>query len=411
MSPKRKNKPLRQILLAVCSLALLTGQGATLAYDVTPGKLQQTLSEMPAAGDQLTLTGTIDASDFEALRSLAEVSGLSLDISKLSVVGGRLPDGIFSEAAMKELAWPEGVSVLPTGAVSHSSLEKLRLPATLREIGEYALSGSMSLTAVEGGEGVEKIGERAFAESGVVELSFPHAARLLPYALASAPRLERVTLSRDVQLGRGALADCALLRSVAGLPAELPDLLFALSPSVAPPASGSDVIGIGRYAYAGNATQQLYLHSGLREIERGAFADMAGLTDVNVVSLEGEVPLTDDEAFLGIDCGEVTLHVDRLFTDVWSNHPVWGQFKIKAEESGVENVEADAGQISITCSEGWLSISGDGEERDVEVVTLGGAVLFRGVCRDSLLINLNGCPEKILIVAMTGKQTAKVFLR
>lgn len=424
---------LRHILLIVCSFALFPGKGASLAYEVSPGKLLETISEIPAGTDQITLTGCIDASDFEALRRIGKTEGLNLDLGKLSIAGGRLPDGIFTESLLTELTWPASAATLPVGAISHSRIERLHLPSAIREIGEYALSGCDRLTVVDGGEGVETIGEGAFADcialrslpgmtnvesiyprafsgSGVESLSFPRVAKLHPYALSLAPRLENVTLGREVTLGKGALANCLSLRSVGGLPAELPDLLFALSPMVESPSSEAGVIGIGSYAYAGNASERLDLCKGLREIKRGAFADMEGLKDIYAVALEGEIPLTDDDAFEGIDCEEVTLHVATQFLDLWSAHPVWGRFKIEGE-SNVENVIAEPEEMLISSSGGWLTICGDGTERDVEVYTAGGVSLFKGSCRDTLRVNLTGCSEKILIVTMTGKRSVKIFLR
>lgn len=425
---------LRHALIIVCSFALFTGKGASLAYEVTPGTLTGIAENISATDSQVVLTGCAAPADFDALRRIAMTDGIELDLGHLDITGGKLPDGIFSETNLSALTWPAAVASLPTGALSHSGISKLNLPASVREIGEYALSGCDRLSALTGGEGVvligegafadcialrslpavtnvDRVGSRAFAGSGVESLSFPRATKLLPYALSSASHLTEVTLGRGVHLGRGAMAGCISLRSVAGLPAELPDLLFALSPAVETPRPDTGVTAIGSYAFAGNNAGRLSLRKELREISRGTFADMNNLKDVSVLALEGDIPQTDDDAFEGIDCSEVTLHVDRRFTNLWSEHPVWGRFMIQEEESGMESVTALPGDISVSCSGGWLCIEGDGTERDVEVYDTAGTLLFRGTCTDTLRVNLSGSSAKILIVTMSGKNAAKVFLR
>lgn len=97
--------------------------------------------------ENLKLTGTIDSSDFVTMRD--EMSKLTdLDLSEVTVVGGKIPDNAFYDTINSE---------------GKTSLKSIKLPSSITSIGEGAFAhceGFTGLLTIQGS--VTEIGGEAF---------------------------------------------------------------------------------------------------------------------------------------------------------------------------------------------------------------------------------------------------------
>ena len=98
-----------------------------------------------------------------------------------------------------------------------TALSEVRLPAGLTGIDGKTFENCRSLTSIEIPNGVETIGEYAFAGSGLISITLPDSVRKIEnYAFLNCPNLETVILPKGVVLGVGAFAGCQSLRVVQG---------------------------------------------------------------------------------------------------------------------------------------------------------------------------------------------------
>ena len=383
------------------------GEGRELT--VSPGTLGEATAGLPAGDEDITLRGSADARDMAALRSLAHTVS-RLDLGELEIVERTLPATIFAGATCRELVWPSGVTTVPEGAFSNSALTSLTFPAGVREMGRYALSGCGALCEVAGldnltviGEGAfrgcsmlrriphlpsaERIGSEAFAGCSIESLWLPAVRALSPYALAGMESVTEVKLNPEADAGEGVLAGCSALKAVYGAPRRLPDLMLALSPEVEVFSLTRQTSTVGSFTFAG----------------------MHGLKGIDVSALGSDIPDTSDDAFEGVDCPEVALHVEPGHADAWRSHPVWGAFRITEEESGMEeNVVARL--LNVSGGKGWIRIEGDGRSRALRVYDLAGRELYRGLLEEPILLSTSGWSEGIVAVSAEGMAPVKILV-
>lgn len=247
-------KPTLFLSLALAGSAFCAG-AAELA--VTPGSLSALLTDEVRADSSLTLTGSMDARDFEAISTLAPTLK-SLDLSGVSIAAYRPARPMMASVAEYD------ADELPAGALFGMHLTELTLPASLRSIGMSALAAndfaSLQLPAT-----VTYIGEDA---------------------LHSCPNLTALTLPASVaEVGPYALAGCTALASVdmqASAMTKLPRYLFTGDTALATLTLPANLKEIGQGALAGTtALQELTLPSSLTTIGESAMSG-SGLTAVTV---------------------------------------------------------------------------------------------------------------------------------
>ena len=132
-----------------------------------------------------------------------------------------LPDNIteigtdaFRSTGIKYIRIPEGVHTIGEGAFQYaSSLEEVVLPTTLKEIMGYKSFGCWKLKSITLPEGLESIGKEAFESAGLTEIRLPSSLKTLGnMAFLSCSNLKRVEVMGNLfQISNGCFAGCVNL--------------------------------------------------------------------------------------------------------------------------------------------------------------------------------------------------------
>lgn len=152
---------------------------------------------------------------------------------------------------------PEGVETIGNYAFAGSNLSgSVQLPTTLRTLGDYAYAQNTGVTAVTVPAGVKKIGEGAFAEcTALTSVTLNEGvAEIGDYAFLGDSALTTAVLPASVTtLGTGAFALCGNLNRVTLSEAltELPDYAFYNAVSLTGLTLPEAITSIGRFAFFG----------------------------------------------------------------------------------------------------------------------------------------------------------------
>lgn len=243
-----------------------------LAIDVenSAGDLSQRVTDVNAS--TLVVTGTMDARDFyfivDNMKRLT-----SIDLKDVQVV---------SCPMLYQRYWQDGFAAdeVPVGAFAGMSVTSVKLPSTLKSIGEAAFTGCLKLSNVEWPSTLDSIGD---------------------YAFAGCTSLVSVTLPASVRVvGKGAFMRCSSLRHLgvkSGSQLQRLEATVLLEcPMLTTVSLGPNAQVIGERALAGTAITQLDLTTNkkLTTIGDGAFV-MMPLTSA---ALPTSVTTVGDAAFL-----------------------------------------------------------------------------------------------------------------
>ncbi len=451
---------MKHTLLSISLLGLAWPSAFGLSVSSTPGSLAASLGELSAGETELTVTGSIDARDLSVLKQLPP-SVKKIDLSQTRIEGytgeadgfpghnffaaGEIPAMTFFGSQAETILLPSNVSTIGEGAFANSSVQEMTLPAGVKSLGEYAFYGCRSLVSVALPSTVASLGRMAFADcnhlqqasfagnalkrlpdktfmgcwdlssftlpagvrslgsevfSGttIEELDLSKVTSASEYALSGMSRLETVRLNPKARYDDGLLAGNGRLKTVEGVPAELPALFIALSQGTQLEGIMTGTEKLGDYALAGNRATSIVLSADLKEIGKGAFAGMTDLTLIDVRNLDRNIPATDPDAYTGDDPASVTVYVTTESLDTWKEDTFWGRFKVTDDISGIAVAEAsDAIGISLTGTR--LKVTAPSAIASCVVYDLKGNVLLNVASRAATLENdLNSLPADGMVV-------------
>jgi len=244
---------IKSFLLAIVSVAAVL-PAAAVTVEVSPGSLKSLITDEVRTATSLTLTGSMDSRDFATISD--ELTSLrELDLSAVSIA-------YYKPYRMQGMLKAEfEADVLPPGALLGMQLETLRLPSTLRGIGQAALAGN-SFTTIEIPSTVTSIGADAF--QGCISLT----AVTVPAAVTS--------------VGAGAWADCTALTDVSYGAAVVPASAFARCTALSKVAFTGALKQIGAGAFAGcSALKSVTLPGTLTSIGERAFV-ASGIKEIDI---------------------------------------------------------------------------------------------------------------------------------
>jgi uncharacterized protein YjdB len=299
-------------------------RGGTLSGSLTKDELRSIT--------HLTLTGKIDARDFNTMRK--EMPNLAVvDITRTSITaymgtGGtngttpstpidypanEIPQYAFSSTSVISVALPETATsvgllafssclklesvLLPTGLVSIKesafwksyNFSEINLPQTLTEIGEYAFD-SNKLSSVSIPASVKSIGRYAFSEcASLSSVSIPANTTLGEYVFAKCISLTDVTFAGGftADIKKGLFSKCESLVSIA-LPdgiKTIGDYAFQDCKKLSQVSLPASVTSIGGYAFSGTALTEIDLPPGLTAISNYTFEKCNKLVAITIPPL------------------------------------------------------------------------------------------------------------------------------
>lgn len=145
--------------LAVCAAALFSASAITI--EVTPGSLASSLETLRSTTDEnCYLTGTANEADLALLRHISE-DVYQLDLSGLKVPGNAIPDYMLFDTRVRRVVLPEGVEKIGNHAFAGTDINVLTIPATVTGIGDGAYTNCSKLKVLTI-EGSPKLGEGIF---------------------------------------------------------------------------------------------------------------------------------------------------------------------------------------------------------------------------------------------------------
>lgn len=332
---------------------------------------------------QLTVSGYMDVRDFNFISENLQL--LNLDISQVAIKGYtcRYGEQFFG------LRGSFDADAIPPYSFFGSKIETIKLPSSLKAIGEASFAGCHNLCNIEIPATVEYISNSAFHSSGISTVSIS-AKHIGDNAFAGCKNLSSVTLGNSVEhIGNSAFEACNALSSLmiaddsqlssigekafantaiasfdfskcmkvshmgcwafAGSPitnASLPDNLgevadgiFFGNQSVSTINIPAAAYTIGDYAYYGNSSaKHITIPSKIASIGNNAFEN-TGL--VEVVALPEGVPELGKDVFKNVnnDQHRANLYVNENYIEAYRSALQWNEFNIKIDDgSSVENI-------------------------------------------------------------------------
>ena len=259
----------------------------------TPGTLSQLLADYDATKiRELTVIGNLNSLDIKTLKDLSELAVIDMEQVNLEV----LPtDAFYEKTSLKSVKLPKTLKIIGDYAFRNcSSLKSITIPDSVTSIGDYAFAYCTSLTNVTIPDSVTEIGGDAFY--GCTSLSAFYGKFASPdnrclivdgKLVAFAPAgLTSYTIPDSVtEIGECAFENCKGLTSVT-IPdsvTEIGDHVFWGCSSLTSITIPDNVtsIGLGAFAYCTSLTN-VTISDSVTEIGEGTFENCSGLTSVTI---------------------------------------------------------------------------------------------------------------------------------
>ncbi|MBD5232121.1 MAG: leucine-rich repeat domain-containing protein [Bacteroidales bacterium] len=319
------------IFLSVATLAASLPAEA-LDLQISAGELSSLLTDEVKSATTLTLKGTMDKRDFDALSEMTSLT--SLDLSAVSIVAytpttrqdmmkntfdaDALPPGALLGKGLTKVTLPASLRIIDQAALAGNSFATIELPATLTEIGTNAFYGNEALTSITIPASVKVIGSQAFGDCEALKSATINSSETGAGTFLRCTALESVTLGSTMKkIGESAFAGCTALKSVA-----FPSGLTAIAAGaftgtgleeVSLPASVAET---GDYAFAICPTLKTVTFKGMPELGEGMFFSCPELEEVAFTS--GEQPAEYPDYLFAGNCSmtgsmniEGTSHIGR----------------------------------------------------------------------------------------------------
>ena len=438
---KIKGNNIFYVLLSGMFFSISAG---AVELNVKPGTLKRELAKLAEAETKLTLKGAINSSDFEALANLPK-SIKTLDMSGMELKGGmtaakgpdgravyeegELPGYLFFKSGLNEVQLPSTLKIIGDGCFAASSLATVKMESKDTEIRSFAFydckdlsrlqlssgvvihdmafAGCESLQTVNLPEDSRLKGKEIFKNSGIWNLAGNEAIEYSEYSLATMPYLGTVSLNPTTEAAKGLLMGNGVMRSVSGIPADVPDLFAAASPSFQINEERDGIVTIGDFAFAGNQSEMLYLSPDLSYIGDYAYSYCPNLKHIEANALGYNVPEAEETAFAGVNESKIALYVTADSFDLWNSHPYWSRFDIHPGESSVESIEGLSG-ITVKADKEKILLQAAGGIGNFRIAGIDGVVLLAGhTSSDSYEADIADYQGKLIVVKVWNNKGEK----
>ena len=206
-------------------------------------------------------------------------------------------------------------------------------------------------------------------------------------------------------MGEGAFYGTGSLEKIIGTAANAPALYSASSEGDSVLEIKAEEVGEGAFSRSKSAV--IAIGEGVRSIGPYAFHSMPNLERVVAVAND-LIPEVDPTAFAGNDISRIPLYVRRGETDRWRSAPVWQDFIITDEESGVTDASAEAADIVIARSGDMITVSSPEDITEITLFSIDGKMLssLETASVSAQIPFPTGC--SVVIVRASGKGGVKV---
>ncbi|MCM1518191.1 MAG: leucine-rich repeat protein [Pseudoflavonifractor sp.] len=216
-------------LSILLSSLLVTATASAVTVENTAGQLSSTVTDK--AITDLTVTGTLDAADFDFISSLDDLKTLDLSGARVeSYIGTTVltsvsnsdadvlpPYALMGLGSLTTVKFPAGLTAIGEGALASTGITSITIPSSVTTIGDGAFSGCQRLTSITVPSSVTDMGNHTFMGCGSLAKATVDADidSLGSSAFARCTALSDVTLPQSVSLiGEKAFAGCSSLSSL-----------------------------------------------------------------------------------------------------------------------------------------------------------------------------------------------------
>lgn len=306
------------LLLSICVSA------TTMAESVTcvEGGLETAVADLTTS--ELVVSGAMDVRDFSFIAEKMHIR--SLDISAVSIKG-------YSCTANETYFGQRSgfvAGVIPAYGFFGSNIETIKLPTSLKGIGEAAFAGCKSLHSIVIPASVESIGASAFYASAITSADI-QAKTVGSRAFAKCDVLHTVSLGSGVEtIGDLAFAACSKLATVAiadaSRLASIGDEAFSNTAiSKFDFSKCTEIKTVGKWAFANTAVTEAVLPDRLAEVPEGVYFGSKAATSIVIpkettdiaayayygsgaksVTIPAKVEYIGDNAFEGVPLTDAT---------------------------------------------------------------------------------------------------------
>ncbi|MCH5345509.1 MAG: leucine-rich repeat domain-containing protein [Muribaculaceae bacterium] len=273
------------------------GLTAGAATTTEAGTLKNQLSDAELNGSSLTVTGPIDASDFETLLGMTNLT--SLDLSGATIVeyngdkllsgsvhsdANAIPNYAFIGSKITSVKLPSTLTAIGEGAFAGSKIQAIEFPASLKSIGNSAFNNCDNLKQVNVAAGIET-GNYVFANCANLETASLNSIEVPVGAFRNCPKLETAYISQSVKsIGADAYAGCSKLTTISFWPTLETignSAFYGTGLEIADLSRCGNMTAIGDNVFADclNLTT-VYFPANITSLGSGLFFDNISLTDI-----------------------------------------------------------------------------------------------------------------------------------
>ena len=343
------------VLVLTNSIAQVVSKTVNLS---SGGSLSSSLSvDEKSKITKLTITGKTDARDFKCMRD--ELGLLNdIDLSNVEIVAYSGTEGTLgSSKSYSANQLPEYSFTNSLTSKGKTSLQKILLPNTLTEIGNYAFQECTGLLEIVVPNSVTAIGEGAFK---------------------GCTNMLKATLSNSItKIDNTVFYRCYGLTSftIPGSVTQIGSSSFYLCTNLAAIVIPNSVKSIGDHAFEGCGWMtDVKIGKSVEVIGTEAFKDCISLKNLSVNQMKG--PVINQGTFSGVQKWLVNFEVPIGAAPNYSGTAYWNEFssiKEKDLTTGIDQISAN--QLKIFAGQGEIIVNGSMSDENICVYTLTGSLI------------------------------------
>ena len=355
---------------------------------------------------EVILPDSVTTIEMEAFRKTPSVTEISLPKS-LKILGSRA----FAESGLTAITIPGSVENVEFGAFQNcASLKKVVIEDGVKSMGVATFRGDETLTEVSLPKTLTNIGSRAFAESGLIEVTVPGSVENIEHgAFENCTSLQSAVLEDGVKsVGEDAFYGDTALTSIifpsTGLE-EIKSFAFVKCKIEKLDIQSCEVIE--DYAFSGpKSLKKLHIGSGVKRIGNHAFGSCDELEELTI---DPGLEMIGDNAFYGAE-KLTSLEFPNTLTYI-GYEAFWGSKQLSEVllPTGLKYMGRDAFYNSI-----WMNNLYDKAKNEGEFYVKEGTILLTTVSQDKRakdtgeLTIPNGESGKITVISKINSNTSKL---
>lgn len=287
-------------LAAVLILPFSTPSANAVEVSCAAGGLQAALEEAgvdAATETSLTVTGSLNALDFDFIRQMSALKTLDLSGAAIASYSGPatatgstdykadvLPSCALLSSSVEDFSFPEGITEIGSGALGNSKIKELTIPSTVTKIDAGAFSNMESLTRVTIPSSVTSLPSMLFKDCEKLQEAVIEAdvTSIPSEFFRNCPALTAVSLPSSLtSIGDFAFSGCSSLAAVT-LPASLQsigDYAFASCTALESLHTPASLTNIGAWSFSGcDNLQDILFENPVATFGEGSFFNASALT-------------------------------------------------------------------------------------------------------------------------------------